>query len=272
MELAEKQSQRIQKLNTRPVALGARLKQYPLIQTLGLKPNFKDYSAQEQELILNAKKIYYPTAFYADLFNVMGKQTFPNFHTYKFAQNKIKQSAMFNMLGTPHPETKIFFGKKQKLNICKFFNFPFIAKKPRGSAKGSDVYLIQNSKDLLLYLNNKGPAYIQKYLPIDRDMRIIIIGSKIRLAYWRIAPRGTFKTNISQGGTISFEPLPQKALDLALTTALKCGWDDAGIDILEHNNEFYVLEANMKYGTKGFKKAGINYKEMLANLILQGEI
>ena len=259
-------------MNSRPVALGARLKQYPSIQTLGFKPNFQDYSNQEKNLILGAKKIYYPTAFYADLFNAMGKETFPSFHTYKFAMDKIKQTAVFNMLGIPHPETKIFYGKKQKQNILSFFTFPFIGKKARGSSKGNDVYLIQNAEDLCLYLRNKGPAYIQEYFSIDRDMRVIIIGTKIRLAYWRIAAKDNFKTNISQGGIISFNSLPQKALDLAQITALKCGWDDVGIDIIEHANRFYVLEANMKYGTKGFQKAGIDYKKMMADLIVEGRI
>jgi len=259
-------------LNSRPVAIGARLKQYPEIHTLGFKPNFQDYSAHEQKLILNAKKIYYPTAFYADLFNAMGKKTFPGFHTYKFAMDKIKQTAIFNMLDIPHPKTKIFYGKKQKQTILNSFAFPFIAKKARRSSKGNDVYLIQNKDGLLRYLKDKGPAYIQGYLPIDRDMRVIIIGKKIRLAYWRIAAPDNFKTNLSQGGAISFKPLPQKALDLALTTALKCGWDDVGIDIIEHNNQFYVLEGNMKYGTKGFRKAGIHYKEMMATLIVEGKV
>jgi len=259
-------------LNIRPVALGARLIRYPSIQTIGFRPNFQDYSILEQNMILKAKKIYYPTAFYADLFNAMGKKTFPSFHTYKFAMDKIKQTAVFNMLGIPHPKTKIFYGKKQKLAILESFDFPFIAKKARGSARGRDVYLVRNIKDLSLYLQNKGPAYIQEYLPIDRDIRVIIIGRKIRLSYWRIAAPGNFRTNLSQAGSISFAPRPRKALELALTTALKCGWDDVGIDIIEHNKLFYVLEGNMKYGTKGFKKAGINYKNMLENLILGGKV
>ncbi len=256
----------------RPIALGARLKQYPLIQTLGFKPDFRDYSVQEQKLILAAEKIYYPTAFYADLFNAMGKETFPSFHTYKFALDKIRQTAVFDILGIPHPATKIFYGKQQKQKIPEFFTFPFVAKKPRGSSQGKGVFLIQNPKDLSDYLRDKGPAYIQEYLPIDRDMRIVIIGKKIRLAYWRISPPDDFRSNLSQGGRISFDPLPQKALDLALFTASKCGWDDVGIDIVEQDKQFYVLEGNMKYGTKGFCKAGINYKEMLSHLILSKEI
>ena len=268
----------------RPVALGARLKQYSKILTLGFKPNFDDYTEHEKKLIIDAKQIYYPTAFYADLFNAMGKKTFPSFHTYKFALDKIKQTAIFNMLGIPHPETRVFYGKKQKQKIVDFFDFPFIAKKPRGSSKGNDIYLILNNTQLLEYLTNnltdnsiynstnREPVYIQKYLPIKKDMRIIIIGKKIRLAYFRIAASNNFKTNISQGGTIDFSPLPKQALELAAMTALKCGWDDVGIDIIEYQNKFYVLEANMKYGTKGFKQVGINYKNMLADLVIKGKV
>ena len=259
-------------MDNRPVALGARLKQYPEILTLGFKPNFQDYSELEKKKIINAKKIYYPTAFYADLFNAMGKATFPSYHTYRFALDKIKQTAVFNMLGIPHPHTMVFYGKKQKLDILKFFDFPFIAKKPRGSARGEEIYLIKNNRDLASYLNSRYPAYIQQYFPIERDMRIIIIGNRIRLAYFRTAAFDNFKTNISQGGKISFDPLPEKALDLARYTASKCEWDDVGIDIIEYKQKFYVLEANMKYGTKGFQKANINYKKMLADLIMENEI
>ncbi|MCP3872148.1 MAG: RimK family alpha-L-glutamate ligase [Desulfobacteraceae bacterium] len=259
-------------MSKKPIALGARLIKYSSIQTLGFKPNFQDYSVHEKELILTARKIYFPTAFYADLFNVMGKKTFPSFHTYTFALDKIKQTAIFKLLDIPHPETKIFYGKRQKQTILDYFTFPFIAKKARGSARGNDIHLIHNGNDLSNYLKKKGPAYIQEYLPIDRDMRIIIIGKKIRLSYWRMATHGNFRTNLHQGGIISFDPLPQKALDLALSTAFKCGWDDVGIDIIEHNTQYYVLEANMKYGTKGFKEAGINYKDMLADLVLKNKV
>lgn len=259
--------------DNRPVAIGARLNRFNQINTIGLKPNFIDYSHQERELILNASKIYYPTLFYADLFNSMGKLTFPSYHTYKFALNKIKQTAIFGMLEIPHPKTRIFYGNKQKKEITKHFRYPFIGKQAKGSSKGRHVFLIENGSDLNTYLKNTpGPAYIQEYLPIEKDIRIVIIGKKVRLAYWRVAGYDSFKTNLAQGGHISFDPVPQAAIDLALNTAIECNWDDIGIDIIEHNNQFYVLEANVKYGTKGFQKAGINYKELLLNLILDNEI
>lgn len=255
-----------------PIAIGARLKKFPEIHTLGFRPNFSDYPLDEQLLLSRARKIYYPTAFYADLFNAMGKKTFPSYHTYKFAQDKIRQTAIFNMTGIPHPRTRVFYGPSQKDRILDYFNLPFVAKIPRGSARGAGVFLIQNKKDLLAYLSFKGPAYIQEYLPIDRDMRIVIIGKKQVLSFWRIAGKNKFLTNLSQGGDISFAPLPQKVIKLALETAGKCGWDDVGIDIAQANGRLYVLEGNMKYGTKGFLKAGIDYKGLLRGMILKGEI
>ncbi len=255
-----------------PIAIGARLIKSPHINTLGLKPNFSDYSKNEKELIISAKKIYFPTAFFADLFNTMGKDTFPSFHTYKFAQDKIRQTAIFKMLNIPHPKTRIFYGKKQKNSILDSFKLPFIAKKARGSSKGNDVYLIKTKEDLSKYLSNEKPAYIQEYIQSDRDIRIVIIGKKIRIAYFRKSGENDFRTNVSQGGKILFDPVPEKALNLALEAAKKCGWDDVGIDIIKKNNDFLIIEANMKYGTKGFKAADIDYKKMLEKLILTKEI
>jgi ribosomal protein S6--L-glutamate ligase len=259
-------------LDKRPIALGSRLQSNPAVHTLGFKPCFQDYTVHEQKLILKADIIYYPTFFYADLLNVLGKRTFPSYHTYKFALNKIKQTAMFHMLDLPHPKTRIFYGNRQKQTITDHFDFPFIAKKARGSTKGEGVYLIHNEKELVAYLLNNSPAYIQEYLPGDRDIRIIIIGKKVRLAYWRIAKPNDFRSNISQGGIISFDPVPDDALELALKTALQCGWDDAGIDIILHKTRPMVLEGNMKYGTQGFKQAGIDYKKMLGELVIKGEL
>jgi ribosomal protein S6--L-glutamate ligase len=254
------------------IALEARLKGCQNVMTLGVRPNFSDYSEKEAELIRNAKKIYYPTTFYADLFDAMGKKTFPSYHNYKCVQDKIKQTALFNLFNIPHPKTRVFYGKRQKKTIPDHFPFPLVGKIPRGSAMGRGVYLIKDEGDLRRYLKINGAAYIQEYLPIDRDIRVVVIGKKIVHAYWRIASRGEFRSNVALGGTISFDPIPQQALDLALHTAKKCKWDDVGIDICMHKNRFFILEANMKYGKEGFRKAGIDYKKLMETMIRNEDI
>ena len=254
------------------IALEARLKNCKNVRTLGVRSNFSDYSPQEAALIREAKKIYYPTPFYADLFDSIGKATFPSYHTYTCVQDKIKQTALFQLLDVPHPRTRVFYGKRQKKSIPHHFTFPFIAKVPRGSALGRGVYLIHNDADLRDYLEQVSPAYVQEYLPIDRDIRVVVIGSHIVHAYWRIAPPNEFRSNLALGGRISLESIPKGALDLALRVARACRWDDVGIDICEHNDQFYILEANMKYGREGFREAGLDYHRLMETMIANEEI
>ncbi len=254
------------------IALEARLKNCKNVRTLGVRSNFSDYSPREAELIRQANKIYYPTTFYADLFDTIGKPTFPSYHTYKCVQDKIKQTALFELLELPHPRTRVFYGKRQKKSILNHFTFPFIAKIPRGSALGSGVYLIHNESELSDYIAQVSPAYIQEYLPIDRDIRVVVIGSRLVHAYWRIAPPNEYRSNLAVGGRISLDAVPEGARDLALQIARTCCWDDVGIDICEHNGRFYVLEANMKYGKEGFREAGLDYHRLMESMIANEEI
>jgi ribosomal protein S6--L-glutamate ligase len=257
---------------TKAIALEARLRECKNVTTLGVRSNFSDYSPHEAELIRKAGKIYYPSPFYADLFDAMGKRTFPSYHTYKCVQDKIKQTALFEMLGISHPRTRVFYGKHQKNTITDHFTFPFVAKIPRGSAMGRGVYLIRQKEDLQHYLELTDVAYIQAYLPVDRDIRVVIIGDRVVHGYWRVAPKNDFRCNAAVGGSIRLDAIPQKALDLARQTAHACRWDDVGIDICQHEGNFYVLEANMKYGKEGFRKAGIDYIKLMESMIENEEI
>jgi ribosomal protein S6--L-glutamate ligase len=254
------------------ITLEKRFKPCPQVLTLGVRPNFKDYDPRERALIQKAAKIYYPSTFYAELFSTIGKPTFPNYHTYQFAQDKIKQTALFHLAGINHPNTRIFYGKKQKAKILDYFSMPFIAKQPRGAAMGRGVVLIRTKEELDRYCQNAFPAYIQEYLPIDRDIRIVIIGQKVRHAYWRIGLSHEYRHNFSQGGRIAFLPIPDEALKLALHTAKTCCWDDVGIDLCEYHGRFFILEGNMKYGREGFRLAGIDYHKMILDLIMNEEI
>ena len=187
-------------------------------------------------------------------------------------QDKIKQSALFELLDIPHPRTRVFYGNRQKKTIRDYFAYPFIAKIPRGSAMGRGVYLIKSDEDLRCYLAESHPAYIQEYIPLDRDIRVVIIGSQLAHAYWRINPPHDFRSNVAVGGRIGLDPVPAAARALAVHTAKNCGWDDVGIDICECDGRFVVLEANMKYGKEGFRAAGIDYTDLMERLIENGDI
>jgi len=254
------------------IALGSRLRHCKNVMTLGVRTNLSDYEDWQIALIRQSDVIYYPTAFYADIFDTMGKRTFPSYHTYKYTQDKIKQTALFNLLEIPHPRTRVFYGNHQKSKILKHFQFPFVAKIPRGSALGRGIYLIQNKAELAAYNRLTRAAYIQEYLEIDRDLRVVVICGRIIHAYWRIARPGEFRTNLSQGAAISFDNIPDEGLALALTTARLCQLDDVGLDICFCRGRYWVLEANMKYGKEGFRQAGIDFYRLIDEMIENGQL
>jgi ribosomal protein S6--L-glutamate ligase len=253
------------------VALGSRLKGVPEVLTLGVKPNFTDYSGEEKRLIFRASMILYPTTNYAQFFTTLGKPFFPSLETCLYADEKIKQTNLFSLLGVPHPRTKIYYHLHHR-QILSDFAFPFVAKLPRASSRGRGVYKIENSDQLHAYLRSTPVAYIQEYLPHDRDLRVILVNYEPILSYWRRRNGANFRTNLHQGGTAQFSGVPDDALSLARDAARRCRLNDVGLDLIPCKGTWYVIEANMEYGREGLRMKGMNLKQILREKLLSGEL
>ncbi len=254
------------------IALAYHLSHCPAVLTLGVKTNLADYSLRDRSLIQNATKVYFPTVFYADALDAMGKEIFPSVQCYRYLGNKIRQMLLFNLLDIPMPETRIFYGNRQRDTIKDYFGFPCIGKVPVGSSRGEGVYLIRDQNELDLYLSRVRIAYIQQYIPIERDIRVVIVGRRIIHAYWKKSISGEFRTNVARGGKVLLDPVPREALALALNVAIRCRFDHVGLDICQDHDRFLILEANMNFGMHGFEEAGIDYKALLCDMVSSGEI
>ncbi len=175
------------------------------------------------------------------------------------------------MLSIPHPKTKIYL-KREFDRIENDFPFPFIAKIPRASSRGRGVFKITDSALLEEYLQKTKFAYIQEYLPHERDLRVVLINYQPVLAYWRNIVPGDFRTNVYQGGSIDFDNIPEDALPLARECARKCNFNDVGLDLLKSDGEWYVIEANMQYGREGLKKKNMVLKEVIREKLMKGTL
>jgi ribosomal protein S6--L-glutamate ligase len=253
------------------IALGKRLRHSSIVQTLGVRPNIDDYSDSELDLLRSADTIYYPSRLYEDVFLALGKRVFPA-NYYRYMGDKIKQTELFTLLDIPHPRTRIYEGNHRAHRVLADFSFPFIAKIPRGSSKGRGVFLIRSCGDLQRYVKGVSLAYVQEYLPIDRDLRVVLAAGQVVHAYWRIARPGEFRSNVSLGGKISFEGIPAEALRFAEQVARLCKFGEVGLDVCICENRYLVLEANMIYGLKGFEAAGLNIYELLTQRVTEGGI
>jgi ribosomal protein S6--L-glutamate ligase len=247
------------------LSLGKRIRFSPSFRCFGVQPNWGDYPAWVRKALGEADEIFYPSSLYEDIFHALGKKTFPR-NYYSFMGNKIRQTNLFQLLGISHPRTRLYYGRHRIVRICKDFPYPFIAKAPVGSSMGEGVRLIQGEAELDDYLKNQHPAYIQEYLSIDRDLRVVLIKGKVIHAYWRIHKPGEFRNNVSRGSEISFDHIPDEALCFATEVATQCGFDEVGLDICLAGGRYYVIEANMVFGLEGFRQRGLNLYEVLCEL------
>jgi len=246
-------------------ALGKRLRTCGGFRCIGVLPNWDDYPEDAKQAVREAETVYYPGPLYENVLRTVGKRIHPR-NSCHFVGNKIRQTDLFVMLGISHPKTRIYYGRNRVERILVDFRYPFIAKTPVGSSMGKGVYLVTGPDELDAYLDRHLPAYIQEYLPIDKDLRVVVIKGRVIHAYWRIRAEGEFRNNVSRGGSISFENIPGEAVAFARESALKCGFDDVGLDVCFAHGRYYVLEANMVFGFEGFRTANLDFYGILAEM------
>ena len=251
------------------ISLGKRMRMSSSFCCEGVQPNWDDYSDEVKEAILGAEELFYPSPLYEDVFRSLGKETYPR-NYYAFLGNKIRQTNLFQLLGISHPRTRVYYGRNRLSRICRDFSYPLVAKTPVGSSMGHGVCLIHGDAQLEDYLESHRPAYIQEYLPLSRDLRVVLIRKRVVHAYWRIHRPGEFRNNVSQGGAISFEDIPDEALLFATDVAARCGFDEVGLDVCHAHGRYYVIEANMVFGLEGFRQQGLDVYEILCDLERKG--
>ncbi|MCL4715577.1 MAG: RimK family alpha-L-glutamate ligase [Hyphomonadaceae bacterium] len=149
--------------------------------------------------------------------------------------------------------------------------FPVVVKKLKGT-RGNGVVLCQDRAqfdDLANLLDGaaSGADFIfQQYIRAShgRDVRVLVIDSKVVAAMERQSADGGFKSNISLGGHgRPFAPPPEMA-ELALKVARALDLDIAGIDILFDTHGYRVCEANSAPGFQGLERAcGLDVPEVI---------
>ena len=131
--------------------------------------------------------------------------------------------------------------------------------------------MITNDHEWSNYLNQTHAAYVQDYIPLDRDLRVVAVAGRLITAYWR-RNSSDFRHNISKGGIPDFKDVPAHGIDFALDIIHRCGFDDVGLDVFYRKGRWMVLEANMHYGLHGLRLAGVSLSEAIDSLIREGHI
>jgi len=98
----------------------------------------------------------------------------------------------------------------------------------------------------------KSVYYIQEFIPHGgRDIRVFIIGDQVVASMQRVSD--DWKTNISSGGKAAPYTPREDAVEMSLKASEKLGLMYTGVDIIETNDEAYVIELNSTPGWKGLQ-------------------
>ena len=123
----------------------------------------------------------------------------------------------------PIPKTYIHYDKDSAKKFLKQCKYPKIIKKSYGPSNygGYFVHKVDDKKEAKKLLAEKKyhPVYIQDFVPMEADIRVMLIGHKPVCAFWRRAPEGEWLTNTSQGGNMDYMDVPKNVLDLAVKTS-----------------------------------------------------
>ena len=212
-----------------------------------------EHMFRQKEVILTADWVLFPEYWQVNAI-VFGlkKKIFPSHASYLLGHNKIEMTRAFKMLvplNTPWTEIEPNTPSRAEMLWDKM-DLPFVAKIPK-SSMGEGVFLIENKADWNAYLAKTDVLYVQEYLPIDRDMRIVLVGKKLVAGYWRLQGQDGFHNNVSRGGQVDVSPLHPAAVSLALELAEKLDLDHAGFDIAMVGDHPYLLEFNRLFGNTG---------------------
>ncbi len=189
------------------------------------------------------------------------RRIFPSVASYHLGHDKIEQTRAF-MTVTPHhvPQTLILPATPSAIEqILEEMVLPVVAKVVR-SSMGEGVFLIETARQLREYAAQNEILYVQEYLPLERDLRVVWVGKKVIGAYWRELGDG-FHFNVARGGQINFEDIPQRALDLVEQVAVELGIDHAGFDVAMVDGYPWLLEFNLMFGLDGLNRMGVSVGE-----------
>ncbi len=214
---------------------------------------------REKESVRDADWVLFPEYWQVNpLVYAWKKKIFPSVSTYHIGHDKIEMIRAFEAVCPVHvPFTRILPNTEWAAEtILEEFHYPFVAKEVR-SACGDGVFLIGNRAEWLNYTRRVDILFAQEYLPIRRDLRVVVVGDRCVAAYWREAPDGCFHNNVARGGAISFDRIPVPALHLVENVAGQLSVDHAGFDVAEVDGHYYLLEFNLWFGTRALSLRGV---------------
>lgn len=175
--------------------------------------------------------------------------------------------------GLPVPETVITEDVGEAVATVERFGVAVL--KPLFTSKGRGMVRLDSSLDVRRILeghraDNADPFYLQRFVKHPgRDLGVAVLDGRCLGAYWRIAGDGQWMTTVLSGGRYAPADPPAEAIALAERAARHFGLLFTGVDLIETDGGFTVLEVSAFGGFRGLLDGcGVDAAPRLADAVL----
>jgi ribosomal protein S6--L-glutamate ligase len=175
--------------------------------------------------------------------------------------------------GLPVPETVVTEDVREAAAAVERFGAAVL--KPLFTSKGRGMLRLDPALDLPRILErhraeSAGPFYLQRFVKHPgRDLGVAVLDGRCVGAYWRLAGHGQWMTTVLAGGRYAPADPPAEALALAERAARHFGLLFTGVDLVETDGGFTVLEVSAFGGFRGLLDAcGVDGAALVAGAVL----
>lgn len=142
-------------------------------------------------------------------------------------------------------------------------------------SKGKQLYLINSRTEFAVAIDQVknttsfGNMFVQEYIEAPGDYRVFVIGDKVLGVVFKKKSKNDFRSNVAVGGQMTKCQLTKEMSTLALRAAQITETEIAGVDFIEKDGKFYLLEVNRSPQFTGFMKAtGIDVPQKIAEYLV----
>ncbi|WP_299017676.1 RimK family alpha-L-glutamate ligase [uncultured Photobacterium sp.] len=198
--------------------------------------------------------------------------TINNYSAFELTEDKFRTAHRLKTYGIPTAD-HIVCNKnniEQLKEHLRFWQGTAICKPVNGWG-GRGIIKLESERDLDLlhpYISQQDSPqfYIERVIENDfTDYRIDVVDNKYVACYGRKAAPGSWKTNVTSGGSVMRREPTAEVVELALKAAKATGLEVAGVDIIydiEHQ-QYVVLEVNgiPAFATPDQEQAGLDFND-----------
>ncbi len=247
----------------------------------------QDEKLMINNLVLNDLELFFSynageqTQYQVYLYKIIDKlmPTINSYSAFELTEDKFQTSFMLSNSGVPCTEFRLCHRDDAKYLKSFIQKWRKMVYKPVDGWGGVGLTKIENKEtlDVLMPFLNQADLrffYVEKFINYDNtDFRVDIVDGEFISCYGRKAPKDSWKTNVTSGGSIFLREADDKLVETAKRAAKATGLDIAGVDIIydRDKEEYVVLEVNgiPAFATPAQEEMGLDFNDKKIEKIVE---